>query len=248
MTQLSIVIPVRNEVSSLPWVIAGLTQSLDGVDYQIVVIDDGEDNTPEVVAQMRLPKVKFVRRPQEKRNGLAGAVIHGMKISSGMYIASMDGDGQHPAENIRRMLWKAENETLDMVMASRFTEGGSMEGQEGGLRKFYSRFLRTLPYLLFHKVRIATDPLAGCFLVRSDRLHLDRLRAIGFKISLEILLFSDIVRYGEIGYEFQKRTGGETKTNVKVGLDYFRQLISLMLRFYVYPRSASIQKESVEPQ
>ncbi len=235
MYDLSIIIPVRNEARALPHVLKDLLYSLNGMNYQILLIDDGEDNTPQVIAQMHYSeKVKFVRRPRANRNGLAGAVILGLTMAeNSTYVAVMDGDGQHPAEVVKRMYLMALQNEFDMVMASRYCKGGSGNGLDGVLRKFYSQVLRTLPRLFFPK-RLAdvTDPLAGLFLIRTECLSLDQLRAIGFKISLEVLLFSYIEKYGEVSYEFQERIGGKSKTNFRVGMNYFCQLLSLVARYY----------------
>jgi dolichol-phosphate mannosyltransferase len=145
----------------------------------------------------------------------------------------MDGDGQHPPGIIRRMIWKAIHDRNDMIIASRYISGGSTGGLDGKFRKFYSTFLRMLPRVFFpERVGEVTDPLSGCFLIKTECLHLDLLRPIGWKIGLEVLLSSSINRYGEIGYEFHKRIGGESKADFKIGLDYFRQLASLAVRFY----------------
>ena len=131
------------------------------------------------------------------------------------------------------MIGKAVNNRNDMIMASRYISGGSTGGLDGKLRKFYSTFLRILPRVFFpERVGAVTDPLSGCFLIKTECLHLDLLRPIGWKISLEVLLFSSIDRYGETGCEFQERIGGESKADFKIGLDYFRQLVSLAVRFY----------------
>jgi len=62
MSKLAIVIPVRNEVAALPHVIAGLVQTLGELDYRIIVIDDGDDNTPEVIGKMHIDTLTYVRR------------------------------------------------------------------------------------------------------------------------------------------------------------------------------------------
>jgi len=237
MSKLTIVIPTRNEVQSLPQVITRLIKALDGSDYQILVVDDGNDNTPEILGQMANQQVEFYRRPVIERNGLSGAVIAGIKRANGKYVAVMDGDGQHPSELIRRMLWIVKTRGLDMIMASRYIDGGEADGLENGMRKFYSTFLRQMPRLLFPKLKKVTDPLGGCFMVRMDCLHPTALKAIGWKISLEILLFSDIQHYQEIGYSFCERIGGDSKANLRVGLDYFHQLFSLVLRYYRFSKS-----------
>jgi dolichol-phosphate mannosyltransferase len=233
MCKLTVVIPTRNEAQSLPRVISDLAGSFNGLNYKILVVDDGDDNTPQILNKMAYQQVEFLRRPVSERNGLSGAVIQGFRRANSTYIAVMDGDGQHPPELIRRMLWLAQNEEIDMIMASRYVSGASADGLEDSLRHFYSGFLRQMPRFLFSKLRKVTDPLGGCFLVRTRCLRLDNLRPIGWKISLEVLLFSDIRSYQEVSYGFRKRIGGESKANFKVGIEYFRQLISLALRYFL---------------
>ncbi|MHA1972898.1 MAG: glycosyltransferase [Candidatus Hodarchaeales archaeon] len=233
MNTISIIIPVRNEEQALPQLLVNLVLELEGFDYQIIVIDDGDDNTDKVISQMTINSLTYIRRCVSKRNGLSGAVIDGLIASKTIWSVVMDGDGQHPPEVIRRIIKKAINEDFDMIIASRYIEGGSSGGLEGGIRKFYSYFLRILPRIFFPKrVGTVTDPLSGCFLIKTKCLNVKKLRPIGWKIGLEVLLFSNINRYGEISYEFQERIGGESKANFKVGLDYLRQMISLVKRFY----------------
>jgi len=232
MRKLTIIIPSLNEARSLPSVITGLVRSLDGIDYKILIVDDGEDNTPQILVQIMCPRVELFRRSGDERNGLSGAVIAGFKRADSEYVAVMDGDGQHPPELIRRMMWMAQYHGNDMVLASRHIKGASADGLEGAMRKFYSSFLRQMPRLLFSRLWYVTDPLSGFFLIRTNCFRPEDLRAIGWKISLEVLLFSDINSYQEVGYCFRKRIGGESKANFRVGIEYFRQLLSLAFRYY----------------
>jgi dolichol-phosphate mannosyltransferase len=232
MTTLSVIIPTRNEAQSLPCVIKDLQRTLKGIDYKILIVDDGEDNTPEVLSSIKAPNLKLLRRSPECRNGLSGAVIDGLSLTDSVYVAVIDGDGQHPPEIVRRMLWLAQSTECDMVMASRYIEGGSTTGLDGGLRKLYSYVLRQIPRVLFPKLRKVTDPLSGCFLIRKSCVNLENVKAIGWKISIEILLFSNIANYKEISYSFCERIGGVSKAGFKVGLEYFRQILSLQARYY----------------
>lgn len=234
---LTIVIPVRNEAESLPKVVSSLKEKLSALDYRILIIDDGYDYTEEALGQSNLldTNVQYINRPPEKRNGLAGAIIDGVAfaVTNSEFVLVMDGDGQHPPEVTVRMLRRAQTKNADMVFASRYMKGGSASGLEGGLRKIYSGLLRQLPRVIFPKIRKATDPLAGCFLLRSNGVRLENVRAIGWKAGLEFLLFSSIARYEEIEYEFHSRIGGESKVNATVGLQYFQQLASLAFRYYL---------------
>ncbi|MGA2910601.1 MAG: glycosyltransferase [Candidatus Microgenomates bacterium] len=237
MDTLTVVIPVRNEAESLPKVVFSLKEKLSALDYRILIIDDGYDYTEEALDRSHLldTNVQYINRPPEKRNGLAGAIIDGVAfaIPNSEFVMVMDGDGQHPPEVTVRMLRRAQTKNADMVFASRYIKGGSASGLEGGLRKIYSSLLRQLPRVIFPKIRKATDPLAGCFLIRSKAVRLENVRAIGWKAGLEFLLFSSIERYEEVGYEFHSRIGGESKANATVGLRYFQQLASLAFRYYL---------------
>jgi len=236
MHNLTIVIPIRNEAESLPKVISGLAENLSMLDYQILVIDDGCDNTKEALNQLHLldTNVQYIKRPLEKQNGLAGAIVDGVKIgiTNSKFVVTMDGDGQHPPEVVLQMFWCAESTKADMVMASRHIDGGSTNGLDGNLRRIYSNLLGKLPRIVFPLIRNVTDPLAGFFLLRSDCIRLENIRPIGWKASLEFLLFSSIEIYEEVGYEFKARIGGESKANATVALEYFLQLASLAFRYY----------------
>lgn len=237
MKQLTVVIPTRNEAKALPIVIVGLINALVGFDYTILIVDDGDDDTPDVISCLNLYQVELLRRPSDRRNGLAGAVIEGFLRSDSEYVAVMDGDGQHPPETLPHLLMAAQNEDHEIVMGSRYCQGrADNHGLDGSLRRFYSDSLRRLPRLFFPRLSHVTDPLGGFFLVRRCCLRMDKIRPIGWKISLEVLLFSNYDRYAEIAYEFQSRVDGESKANLRVGLSYFQQLMSLATRYYLAKR------------
>lgn len=59
-------------------------------DLQIVVVDDGStDDTPDVLARVKDPRVEFVRTPNR---GISGARNEGLARAKGDFIAFLDGD------------------------------------------------------------------------------------------------------------------------------------------------------------
>jgi glycosyltransferase involved in cell wall biosynthesis len=100
--KICVIIPVYNEVSSIGQVVRSVRSVLDGMpaEYQVTVVDDGsDDGTGEEAAGAG---AIVLRRPY--RNGNGAAVKHGIRQVDGDVIILMDGDGQHKAEDIPRLL------------------------------------------------------------------------------------------------------------------------------------------------
>ena len=49
---LTLVIPTRNEAKNVPRLVRELEESLSGVDYRIVFVDDSTDQTPAVIRSL----------------------------------------------------------------------------------------------------------------------------------------------------------------------------------------------------
>jgi glycosyltransferase involved in cell wall biosynthesis len=95
---LSIVIPAYNEADAVGKVISK-ARALHS-EAEIIVVDDGSsDNTAEVA---REAGVRVFRHPYNKGNG--AAVKTGLRNAHGDVVLLLDADGQHPPEDIERVL------------------------------------------------------------------------------------------------------------------------------------------------
>lgn len=102
---ISVVVPVHNEAPNLAPLISAITAALSDIPHEIVYVDDGSsDKTPEILAQtaQELPTLRWVRH--KKSCGQSGAVVTGVKVATGTYIATLDGDGQNDPADIPAML------------------------------------------------------------------------------------------------------------------------------------------------
>ena len=80
---------------------------------EILVVDDGSrDNTSEAAA---LAGARVIRHPYNKGNG--AAVKTGLRNARGEVVLLLDADGQHPPEDIERVL--AGIGEYDLVVGAR---------------------------------------------------------------------------------------------------------------------------------
>ncbi len=228
--QLSVVLPTRDEVDNVEPLLARLRAALDGVDFELVIVDDSDDATPELLAQAQRqdPRVRSLHRPPaERQGGLSTAVVLGLRSARGRVVCVMDADLQHPPETIPLML-AAEAQGAQVVVASRYLKEGSRQGLGSAGRHLVSQLATALARSLFDSARASTDPLSGFFLCRSQVLRGIEFRPVGFKILLEILVCTPRLRVQDVPLRFQARASGRSKADAKQGWLFLRHLLSLL--------------------
>lgn len=113
--EISVIIPLFNEVDALPSVINRLRPVLEGMKliYEIIVVDDGsDDGTKDILPSAG---VRVITHPYNMGNG--AAVKTGIRQARGRFLVLMDGDGQHAPEDIPFLVEKLT--TFDMVVGAR---------------------------------------------------------------------------------------------------------------------------------
>ena len=140
MFSVSVIIPTFNEAENILKVINEVEDSLQGHDYEIIVVDDNSpDGTSDLVKKYskRNSKVSCIKRTWKK--GLSSAVVEGVALSSKEHICVMDGDGQHNPQDLSKFINEFENQELDLVIGSRFIGKKNTEGLSSS-RNELSRF------------------------------------------------------------------------------------------------------------
>lgn len=227
---LTVVIPSLNERENVRPLVERLNTALSGTDTEILYVDDSTDDTPQVVQSMAQSSnlaLRVVHR-EVPAGGLSGAVVEGISRSQAEYVVVMDGDLQHPAELVPRLLKTAVATSSDVVIASRYLGDSDAGGHSSLWRHLVSVASTQIARACFRRRvgRLCRDPMTGFFCVRRAALHLDRLHPRGYKILLEILAHHDL-RVAEIPFAFGHRNGGSSKATWKNGIEYLRQVASL---------------------
>jgi cellulose synthase/poly-beta-1,6-N-acetylglucosamine synthase-like glycosyltransferase len=216
----------------------------------VLFVDDSEDDaTVEAIraAATRLRKgdielAVFHRTGAQRWGGLSGAVIDGFRLARSERIVVMDGDLQHPPEMVPDLLDRLGDgftvDSVDLVMASRYTDGGDPGGLAGPVRRFVSTMSTWLAKAAFPvRLRGVTDPMTGFFAVNRESVDVEKLHSRGFKILLEILARSHDLRLAELPLLFDRRHTGDSKGNSRQGIEYLRQLPRLRLSTYATSRA-----------
>src|SRR5512137_2883397 len=117
MIQLSVVLPIYNEVESIPHLLEELTPALEatGRTFEIICIDDGsQDGGFEELKKLRAQDDR-VRLVRFRRNyGQTAAFAAGFDRAQGEIVLTMDADLQNDPADIPKLLTKID-EGYDIV-------------------------------------------------------------------------------------------------------------------------------------
>lgn len=225
-TELAIVIPTFNERENIRPLLDRLRDALPETAYEVVIVDDDSpDGTADLVRQIanEQDNVRCIQRIG--RRGLSSACIEGVLATASPFVAIMDADLQHDETKLTTMLAKLEQESLDVVVGSRFVSGGGVGTFSPG-RLRLSRIGKSLSRLVTRAE--LTDPMSGFFVMR--RTFFDtvahRLSGKGFKILTDLFASAqEPIRFAEIPYTFGTRVAGQSKLDSLVMVDYVGLLV-----------------------
>lgn len=228
--ELSVIVPTYNERANIVPMIARLDETLGNHNWEVIFVDDDSpDGSSRQIREIAIqdPRVRIVQRVG--RRGLSSAVIEGILASSAPFCAVIDADRQHDETLLATMLQTISNEALDIVIGSRYVDGGSL-GDLSSSRANTSRLATWLSRMVLHAD--LTDPMSGFFMIRRDifeaRMH--NLSGIGFKILLDIFASSNApLRYRELPYKFRSRQLGESKLDGLAVWEYLMLLLDKLV-------------------
>jgi dolichol-phosphate mannosyltransferase len=229
----TVVVPTRNEEQNMGALLQRLAPALGGLSAEIIVVDDSDDATCSALAASAKACPVLVRllhrQPASRKGGLSTAVIAGARSARGEWVLVMDADLQHPPEIAARLADTAIRHECDVIAGTRYGgRGPSGAGLDGRGRRMVSSWTTRLVKSLFpRRLANVSDPLSGLFAFRRAAVDLDRLRPVGFKILLEILVRSPAARVAEVAYCFSVRNAGESKASLRQGLTFLRHVSRL---------------------
>ena len=231
----SVVTPTFNEAENLPVLVEAVHAALGTLPHEIVVADDDSpDRTWEVAERLAEtdPSIRVLRRFRDP--GLSAAVLDGMTVARGEYLAVIDADLQHDPAILPEMVGLLASGTVDVCVGSRATEGGGY-GDWSAARRLVS-WVATMIARVLLRVPVS-DPMSGYFVITRAGYEgtASQINARGFKILLEFVGRNRSLRVAEVPYEFRNRVHGETKLNRSVIRSYLLAVSELWLGRQIDP-------------
>jgi glycosyltransferase involved in cell wall biosynthesis len=135
----SIVIPAYNEADVIGDVVASLGAAAPW--HEIIVVDDGSRDA--TAARAAAAGAAVVTHPYNKGNG--AAVKSGIRKATGEYVLIIDGDGQHPPEDARRMVSKLGEYDLVIGARAAVTQATLMRRVGNGALNWLASYLTGRP-------------------------------------------------------------------------------------------------------
>jgi len=211
MSDTVVFIPAWNEEENLPAVLDGLHERLPDAD--LLVVDDGStDRTPEV-AREHGAEVLSLGTNQGLRIGIAAgyrwALEHGYA-----FCGRVDADGQHPPEELARLLERVRRGECDVAVGSRFVSGDGYEPyryRPSAARRFGTGLLRRSVAVVLR--RPFADATSGLYAVNAKALPLlSRPYTSGApEVEALIRVVDAGLRLEEVPVDMAPRAGGESK-------------------------------------
>jgi glycosyltransferase involved in cell wall biosynthesis len=163
VTDVVVVIPAYDEEACIGQVVTDVR----GFGYDCVVVDDASSDRTAAIAEQSGATV--IRLPINL--GVGGALRAGFRyaVDIGAHtVVQVDGDGQHPTDQIGTLLEHLDQGGFDMVVGSRFAPGG-VPSPQSGMRR---RAIGVLSTTLRRRGGVTiTDPTSGFRAIRDPLLH-----------------------------------------------------------------------------
>lgn len=228
------IVPAWNEADAIGQVVDEIRAFDSSID--VVVVDDGsQDETATAAASAG---ATVLRLPFNV--GIGGAVQTGYRFArDGDYdfAVRLDGDGQHDAAELAKLLGPIEADEADLVIGSRFVDGGSSYRAPFARRLGIRVFAQLVSLLGGQRV---TDTTSGFVALNRDGI---RLFAAEFphdypEVEATLVALRSGLRLAQVQVEMRERTAGTSSITFVRSLYY---IVKVMLALLVaslrrYPR------------
>lgn len=215
----SVVLPAFNEAAQIGALVRRIRET--GPDYEIIIVDDGSgDNTRE---EAQSAGATVISHPYNIGNG--ASVKRGCLMAKGDIIVMLDADGQHPPEEIPKLLEHMDE--FDMCVAAR-----TKRSQTSKFRNFGNAMLNAVGgWVTGNKI---DDLTSGFRAIRRtclyEYIHLFPKRySYPTTITIAMMQGNHFVKYVPMDSIQSRQTG---TSNIRPFHDFIR-FVSIMLRVLI---------------
>jgi glycosyltransferase involved in cell wall biosynthesis len=225
--RLTIIIPAYNEEKNIPLVIPEVLNLCTTEGYKLIIVNDGsKDDSLNLLKQYEShPHYKLIHHKINR--GYGGAIKSGIEACDTEFLITMDADGQHRTEDVKKLYNAITNGDADMVIGSR--KGVRSASMLRGLGKRLIRFTvkRLMPLPVY-------DLNSGMKIYRSD------LGKKYSKICPDSMAYSDVIclafinkfhKVTEEPVEIRERGAGKSTITIKTAFRTIYEVFNIIILF-----------------
>ena len=234
MPTVSIIIPMHNEEQNVKQVIKEVNTALKKhhLKGEIIAVDDrSTDNTEKILDKLKEKNnlLKVIHRSGDvNRIEIGWAIRDGINAVKCSVVAIMMGDSSDDPEDMVKMVNKIKN-GYDIVIGSRFCEGGEIYGYPSG-RLIFNRLCN---YFVKYLFRLRTNDISNAFKVyRRDAIKSIKIESPDFNVLVEIplKLIKKGFRYTQVPVKWFGRKKGVSKLKVlRIGPNYLKTIFKIFI-------------------
>lgn len=217
--RITVVTPTYNEAENLPKLVSALIAL--PLDLRLLIVDDNSpDGTGRIADELSASNDRVRVLHRAGKLGLRSAYLNGFQhalADAADAVAQMDADFSHDPSALVAMAQQLAS--CDLVLGSRYVEGGSVDRQwpvwRKGLSAFGNFYARTILDLGLH------DVTTGYRLWRRETLlgmPLEQIQSSGYVFLVEMVYLAHCLEYriGESPIYFADRRWGKSKMSLKI--------------------------------
>lgn len=242
MKKAVVILPTYNERGNIEKMVPVLEKEIfpqiKNWEMSILVADDNSpDGTAEEVKKL-MGSFKNIHLSSGEKNGLGAAYIramnHAVKHLDADVMFEFDADGQHDPKKIPAFLAKID-EGYDLVIGTRYSQGGSIPKNWPPIRKVYSVFGNLLVRTIFGRFSIH-DWTGGYRAMKKEvflkeRDEMTEFKGYTFQVSFLHKAVRDGFKVAEVPFHFSDRTLGNSKIAPK---EYIVNLLSYVIKARIH--------------
>lgn len=242
--RLSVVIAAYDEAENaerLTRRLDAVLRPLAGCQFELLFVVEGRDGTRDILEGLasEIPNIRILYA--EDPGGLGRAFRRGFAAISpdSDYVLTMDADLNHQPEEIPRLLRAARDRNADILVGSRFVEGGRVDGTPRW-KLFLSGTLNVIMRIVFGlRVR---DKTSGFRVYRAEALRRLEFENDNFACAPEILIRANSLGMSicEEPIHFIFRTAGKSKMHLVTTAWSYLSLMRLRFRALKSPGSTRL--------
>lgn len=221
MTEVSVVLPCRNEEQSIGECILKTHNVFEkyNIHGEIIVSDSSTDNSPEIVRKLN---VKLVKHNKE---GYGRAYLEGFKIAEGTYLFLADPDGTYDFSEIPFFLEYLRNDNYDFVIGNRLA-GNIEKGAMPYLHRYIGIPILSLLFRLFFRIKIH-DTQCGMRAITKEALSKLNLQTTGMEFASEMIVkaVQEGLRIKEVPIDYYQRKGNSKLRSFADGWRHLRFML-----------------------